>query len=80
MVDIDIFFLYTLTVANYVAYNFWPKSNLVRFDQLYRKIYQILQYKINVVRIILEYTFILNITSFVDINIFCDMFDQIYKV
>jgi hypothetical protein len=37
----------TPSVPNYVAYNFWSKSNFIKFDEVFSKIYNLLQYQIN---------------------------------
>jgi hypothetical protein len=33
--------VYTPSVPNYVAYNFWSKSKFVKFDQIFNKIYNL---------------------------------------
>jgi hypothetical protein len=55
----------TPTVPNYVAYSLWSNSNLINFDQVYRKIYYLLQNQINIIRIIMRYTFTFYIFSIV---------------
>jgi hypothetical protein len=64
-------FTHTPFVPIYVAYCFWSKSNVVKFDQVFSKIYQLLQFKINIIRIIINYTFLLCIVGIANINIFC---------
>jgi hypothetical protein len=61
----------TPSVPIYVAYSFWSKSNFAKFDQVFSKIYQLLQSKINVTRIIMKYTFILYIVGVVNVDMFC---------
>jgi hypothetical protein len=51
-------------------------SNFVKFDYIYKKKYKHLQYKIDIVRIIIKNTFILYIFDIIRLYIFNNMFDQ----
>jgi hypothetical protein len=46
---VPIYGSHTPTVSNYVAYNFWSKLNFVKFDQVFSKVCNLLQYQINVI-------------------------------
>jgi hypothetical protein len=66
----------TLSVSIYIAYNFWSKSNFVKFDYVFSKIYQLLWYQISIIRIIVKYTFILYIFGITDVDIFYYIHNQ----
>jgi hypothetical protein len=73
---VPIYGSHTPTVSNYVAYNFWSKLNFVKFDQVFSKVCNLLQYQINVIWIIMKYTFILYTFGIVHVGDFCYILGQ----
>jgi hypothetical protein len=68
LVDLDQFwvvglYIDTPSISNYITYNFLSKSDFVKFNYIYHKVYILNFYnnENNVIRIIIKYIFILYI-------------------